>query len=118
MSKEGKAIHDHYPHAFTVESLDTQRMNVATNTSLKLNVDFVESAMKKSNATTKRIKPTTPKSKKRSFYKKLLYSPLSFYKKCCKSPSEADDALKVNAKAAIGQSAWTQREWVGRVMKM
>ena len=52
----------------------------------------------------------TPKSKKRSFSKKLLYSPLSFYKKCCKSPSEANDALKVNAKAAIGQRAWTQRE--------
>ena len=62
MSKEGKAIHDHYPDAFTVESLDTQKMNVATNTSPKLNVGFAErSAMKKSNATTKRIKPTTPK---------------------------------------------------------
>ena len=28
MSKEGKVAQDHYPNAFTVESLDTQRTNV------------------------------------------------------------------------------------------
>ena len=64
MSKGEKTTQDHYPDAFIVESLDTQRMNVATNTSLKFNVDFVErSSMKKINATTRRIKPTTPQSK-------------------------------------------------------
>ena len=81
MSKEEKATHDHYPNTFIVESLDTQRMNVATNTSLKLNVDFVErSAMKKSNAITRRIKPTTPKSKKMQSKKK------SFSKSYCIHP--------------------------------
>ena len=81
MSKEGKATHNHYPDAFTMESLDTQKMNVAMNTSLKLNVDLVErTAMKKSNATIRRIKPTTPKSKKMQSKKK------SFSKTYCIHP--------------------------------
>ena len=81
MSKQEKATHDYYPDAFIVESLVTSKMNVATKISLKLNADFVERlAIKKSNATTKRIKPTTPKSKQMKSKKK------SFSKSYCIHP--------------------------------
>lgn len=42
---------------------------------------------------------------RKAFLKALVLSPLSFHKKCCKSPSEAHDVLKVNAKATLCQSA-------------
>ena len=71
---------------------------------------------KKNEANYTKVKEDIIKEEKP--FKNLLISPLSFHKKCCKSPFEANDALKVKAKVAIGHIAWTQRKRVGKVMNV